>query len=254
MADVMRCGWYRWRGVADLGLIGGVGGGGGTAGGPCGHRRDTLRGWSWRGYVREGGSPLVHEQDDIPLEGGRDHRALRDPGPTREGPDLRWPLAGLRLHEHRAVCRGPRALPGRGVHFPARAGGNKRARDLAGDLLAGARHRGHHHGPHPPGGQARTRYLRPLPEEVPKGAHACLQPATGRAALSRDNVAEARLVVLTVPDAIAARLAIERAKALAPRADLLVRAENAGQLEDLGRLGVYEAVQPELEAGLELAR
>jgi len=60
--------------------------------------------------------------------------------------------------------------------------------------------------------------------------------------------------VLTVPDAIAARLTIERAKAVAPRADLLVRAENAGQLEDLGRLGVYEAVQPELEAGLELAR
>ncbi|HKH37868.1 MAG TPA: TrkA C-terminal domain-containing protein, partial [Rubrobacter sp.] len=39
-----------------------------------------------------------------------------------------------------------------------------------------------------------------------------------------------------------------------PEADLLVRAESAGQLEDLGRLGVYEAVQPELEAGLELAR
>src|ERR687890_592371 len=68
------------------------------------------------------------------------------------------------------------------------------------------------------------------------------------------GVAGARLIVLTVPDAIAARLAIERAKAFAPGADILVRAENAGQLEDLGRLGVYEAVQPEFEAGLELAR
>jgi monovalent cation:H+ antiporter-2, CPA2 family len=72
--------------------------------------------------------------------------------------------------------------------------------------------------------------------------------------LEAAGAAEARLVVLTVPDAIAARLAIERAKTLAPNADILVRAENAGQLEDLGRLGVYEAVQPELEAGLELAR
>jgi CPA2 family monovalent cation:H+ antiporter-2 len=68
------------------------------------------------------------------------------------------------------------------------------------------------------------------------------------------GVARARLIVLTVPDAIAARLAIERAKAFAPGADILVRAESIGQLEDLGRLGVYEAVQPELEAGLELAR
>jgi monovalent cation:H+ antiporter-2, CPA2 family len=72
--------------------------------------------------------------------------------------------------------------------------------------------------------------------------------------LEAAGVTEARLVVLTVPDAIAARLAIERTKALAPGADILVRAESAGQLEDLGRLGVYEAVQPELEAGLELAR
>jgi K+:H+ antiporter len=64
----------------------------------------------------------------------------------------------------------------------------------------------------------------------------------------------ARLVVLTVPDAIAVRLAVERVRGIAPEADLLVRAESPGQLEDLGRLGVFEAVQPELEAGLELAR
>jgi CPA2 family monovalent cation:H+ antiporter-2 len=72
--------------------------------------------------------------------------------------------------------------------------------------------------------------------------------------LEAAGVGEARLVVVSVPDAIAARLAVERAKALAPNADLLVRAESVEQLEDLGSLGVYEAVQPELEAGLELAR
>ena len=65
---------------------------------------------------------------------------------------------------------------------------------------------------------------------------------------------EARLVVLTIPDAIATRLAVDRVKELAPSAAILVRAESVEQLEDLGRLGVYEAVQPELEAGLELAR
>jgi CPA2 family monovalent cation:H+ antiporter-2 len=72
--------------------------------------------------------------------------------------------------------------------------------------------------------------------------------------LEAAGVGGARLVVLTIPDAIAARLAVERVKGLAPEADVLVRAESLEQLEDLGRLGVYEAVQPEFEAGLELAR
>jgi CPA2 family monovalent cation:H+ antiporter-2 len=72
--------------------------------------------------------------------------------------------------------------------------------------------------------------------------------------LEAAGIGGARLVVLTIPDALATRLAVERLRGLAPEADLLVRAESAGQLEDLGRLGVYEAVQPELEAGLELAR
>jgi len=72
--------------------------------------------------------------------------------------------------------------------------------------------------------------------------------------LEAAGVGEARLVVVSVPDAIASRLAVERVKALAPNAEILVRAESVEQLEDLGRLGVYEAVQPEFEAGLELAR
>ncbi|HEX2740992.1 MAG TPA: cation:proton antiporter [Rubrobacter sp.] len=72
--------------------------------------------------------------------------------------------------------------------------------------------------------------------------------------LDAAGVGEARLVIVTIPDAIAARLAVLRVKSLAPNADVLVRAESVEQLEDLGRLGVYEAVQPELEAGLELAR
>jgi CPA2 family monovalent cation:H+ antiporter-2 len=72
--------------------------------------------------------------------------------------------------------------------------------------------------------------------------------------LEAAGVGEARLIVLTVPDAIAASLAVERVKELAPNSEVLVRAESVEQLEDLGRAGVYEAVQPELEAGLELAR
>jgi monovalent cation:H+ antiporter-2, CPA2 family len=63
--------------------------------------------------------------------------------------------------------------------------------------------------------------------------------------LEAAGIGEARLVVLTIPDALAARLAVERVRGLAPEADLLVRAESAGQLEDLGRL---DGVRRELYA------
>ena len=62
------------------------------------------------------------------------------------------------------------------------------------------------------------------------------------------------MVVLTIPDAVGTRLVVERAKALNPRARIVARSVGEEQLEDLGRLGVYEAVQPEMEAGLELGR
>ena len=72
--------------------------------------------------------------------------------------------------------------------------------------------------------------------------------------LEAARVREARMVVLTIPDAVGTRLVVERAKALNPRARIVARSVGEEQLEDLGRLGVYEAVQPEMEAGLELGR
>ena len=96
------------------------------------------------------------------------------------------------------------------------------------------------------------------PERADEAREAGFPTVYGDAAatpvLDAAGVGQARLVVVSVPDAIAARLTVERVKALAPDAEILARAESVEQLEDLGRLGVYEAVQPELEAGLELAR
>jgi monovalent cation:H+ antiporter-2, CPA2 family len=96
------------------------------------------------------------------------------------------------------------------------------------------------------------------PERADKAREAGFPTVYGDAAatpvLEAAKVGEARVVVVTIPDAIAARIAVDRVKTLAPEAYVLVRAESVEQLEDLGRLGVYEAVQPELEAGLELAR
>ncbi len=78
--------------------------------------------------------------------------------------------------------------------------------------------------------------------------------ATAEPVLEAAGVGEARLVLVTVPDAVGARLVVERARALKPDVHIVARSTSAEQLEDLSRLGVYEAVQPELEAGLELGR
>lgn len=72
--------------------------------------------------------------------------------------------------------------------------------------------------------------------------------------LEAAGVREARLVILTVSDAVGMRLVVERVRALNPDAHIVVRSTSAEQLEDLSNLGVYEAVQPEFEAGIELGR
>ncbi len=78
--------------------------------------------------------------------------------------------------------------------------------------------------------------------------------AAAEPVLEAAGVREARLVILTVPDAIGARLVVGRVRALNPEVRIVARSTSADQLEELARLGVYEAVQPEFEAGLELGR
>ncbi len=75
------------------------------------------------------------------------------------------------------------------------------------------------------------------------------EPVLGAASVGR-----ARLVILTVPDHISARLIVEGVRRVNPEVHIVARSSSAEQLEDFGRLGVYEAVQPEFEAGLELGR
>ena len=64
----------------------------------------------------------------------------------------------------------------------------------------------------------------------------------------------ARLVIVTVPDPVGARLVVERVRSTNPNVHVVARASTVDQLDELGRLGVYEAVHPESEAGLELGR
>ncbi|MBD0354341.1 MAG: cation:proton antiporter [Rubrobacteraceae bacterium] len=72
--------------------------------------------------------------------------------------------------------------------------------------------------------------------------------------LDAAGVRRARLVIVTVPDRVGARLGVERARSINPNVHVVARATTVEQLDELGRLGVYEAVHPESEAGLELAR
>jgi CPA2 family monovalent cation:H+ antiporter-2 len=72
--------------------------------------------------------------------------------------------------------------------------------------------------------------------------------------LEAAGVRRARLVIVTVPDPVGARLVVERTRLINPNVHVVARTTTVEQLEELGRLGVYEAVHPESEAGLELGR
>ncbi|MFL6033123.1 MAG: cation:proton antiporter [Rubrobacteraceae bacterium] len=72
--------------------------------------------------------------------------------------------------------------------------------------------------------------------------------------LEAAGVRRARLVIVTVPDPVGARLVVERVRSINPNVHVVARTTTVEQLGELGRLGVYEAVHPESEAGLELGR
>src|ERR671913_33496 len=78
--------------------------------------------------------------------------------------------------------------------------------------------------------------------------------AAAEPVLEAAGVRRARLVIVTVPDPVGARLVVTRVRALNPNVHVVARTATVEQLEELGRLGVYEAVHPESEAGLELGR
>jgi CPA2 family monovalent cation:H+ antiporter-2 len=86
------------------------------------------------------------------------------------------------------------------------------------------------------------------------GYPAIFGEAAAEPVLAAAGVKEARLVIVTVPDPAVARFVVERVQRINPDVHVVARAADTEQLEDLARLGVYEAVQPELEAGLELGR
>src|SRR3712207_8387279 len=91
-----------------------------------------------------------------------------------------------------------------------------------------------------------------LDEARRSGWPAIFGDAATEPVLAAAVVGKARLVIVTLPDPVGARLVVQRVRATNPDVHVVARSASAEQLEELARLGVYEAVQPEFEAGVEL--
>jgi CPA2 family monovalent cation:H+ antiporter-2 len=73
-------------------------------------------------------------------------------------------------------------------------------------------------------------------------------------ALEVSKVQAARLLLITIPSAITSQAIVKQAHRLKPGLHIVARAEGVDQMRELYDSGVYMAVLPEMEAGLEIAR
>ncbi|MCC6670433.1 MAG: cation:proton antiporter [Planctomycetes bacterium] len=87
-----------------------------------------------------------------------------------------------------------------------------------------------------------------------RGAVALYGDCASPIILDRAEIQRARALVLTVPDAVASRLAAEHARAVNPTIQLLVRVHSQGQAQDLARYAGVRAVHGERELGFAMAR
>jgi CPA2 family monovalent cation:H+ antiporter-2 len=95
---------------------------------------------------------------------------------------------------------------------------------------------------------------RALDEIATTGASTLYGDAASPAILRRAGLGEARLLVVAIGDALTARLAVERARAINPRLTVISRARGHTEAAVLQGLGVSRLADPEIEAAIELAR
>jgi CPA2 family monovalent cation:H+ antiporter-2 len=72
--------------------------------------------------------------------------------------------------------------------------------------------------------------------------------------LAQAQLERARVMAVTFPDPIGAKLAVANARRINPRLDIVARVHRDEDTEALRELGIAEMVRPELEAGLEVIR
>jgi len=78
--------------------------------------------------------------------------------------------------------------------------------------------------------------------------------ATQIVVLEAAEIGHASLLLITVPSVIVSRSVVQQARILNPSVNIVARAEGIEQMKALYDSGVYEVVQPEFEAGLEITR
>jgi len=96
--------------------------------------------------------------------------------------------------------------------------------------------------------------FRRMEEAKAKGYSVIFGDATQSTVLEAAEVDEARLVLVTVPTVFTAQLVVDAVRLLNPSLHIVARAEGLEQMQLLHSHGVYEVVQPEFEAGLEMTR
>ena len=87
-----------------------------------------------------------------------------------------------------------------------------------------------------------------------KGIPCVYGDASNPEILNRAALQKAKVMVITFPDPVSARLTTSNARAINHRLDIVARVHRDEDTEILQRLGVSELVRPELEAGLEIIR
>ena len=72
--------------------------------------------------------------------------------------------------------------------------------------------------------------------------------------LEATKLGQARLLLITTPDILTTQAIVNHVHTHHPDLHIVARAEGLEQMQTLHKLGVYEVVQPEFEAGLEITR
>lgn len=86
------------------------------------------------------------------------------------------------------------------------------------------------------------------------GLHVVWGDAARPEVLAAAHITRARLVLVTVPDMATTRAIVEHARRINPAAQIVASTPRPTDLVELAGLGIHEAVQPQLEAGIEMAR
>jgi monovalent cation:H+ antiporter-2, CPA2 family len=93
-----------------------------------------------------------------------------------------------------------------------------------------------------------------MPDIAAAGIDSIWGDITSAEILHAAHAERAAILLLTMPEQNVVHLAVQRAHQLNPGLNVIARAGRPGQLEELHKLGVASAVQPEFEGGLEMVR